>query len=152
MDLSIIIVSWNTRELLDRCLSALHLELNALASAGATARSTSVITRDAGLSFEVFVIDNNSQDGSADMVASKHAWVRLIRNQENLGFARANNQALRQVGGDFVLLLNPDTEVQKDAIGNLMAFLRNHPQCGVVAPQLLNSDGTIQRSCRAFPT
>ncbi len=133
MQLSVIIVSWNTRELLSRCLSSLKPEL-------------------AGIESEVFLVDNHSADGSADMVAREHPWVSLIANDENLGFAAANNQALKLSRGQCVLLLNPDTEVGATAISHLLSFLQEHPQAGVVAPQLLNSDGTIQRSCREFPT
>ncbi|MBX9671225.1 MAG: glycosyltransferase [Candidatus Obscuribacterales bacterium] len=136
MRLSIIIVSWNTRELLDRCLVTLKEEMDA----------------NNNLQVEVFVIDNDSADGSADLVASKHTWANLIRNKENLGFAKANNQALRQTQSDFTLLLNPDTEIRKGALRELIRFLEENPRCGVVAPQLLNTDGSVQRSCRAFPT
>lgn len=136
--LSIIIVSWNTRELLNRSLTTVRAEVDSL--------------REHGVETEVFVIDNNSHDGSADMVAEKHQFAKLIRNSDNLGFAKANNQALRATNGDYALLLNPDTEVHPGAIWELISFLEKHPKCGVVAPQLLNTDGTIQRSCRAFPT
>lgn len=136
MRLSIVTVSWNTRDLLDRCLTTVREELD----------------RMPDIESEVFLIDNDSHDGSADMVAQKHPWVRLVRNEENLGFAKANNQALKQTTSDFVLLLNPDTEVRPGAIRTLIDFLNNNPRCGVVAPQLLNTDGSVQRSCRAFPT
>jgi len=136
MSLSIVTVSWNTRELLNRCLVTVKEELD----------------RMPDLKSEVFVIDNDSHDGSADTVAQNHPWVRLIRNKENFGFAKANNQALRETTSDYVLLLNPDTEVHEGAIKKLIAFLDNNPRCGVVAPQLLNTDGSVQRSCRAFPT
>jgi GT2 family glycosyltransferase len=76
----------------------------------------------------------------------------LIANKTNRGFAAANNQALELVKGDFVLLLNPDTEVHPGAINTLIRFMQAHPQAAIAAPQLLNSDGTIQRSCRQFPT
>jgi GT2 family glycosyltransferase len=136
MRLSIVTVSWNTRELLNRCLDTVREELARLPHVDA----------------EVFVIDNDSHDGSADMVAQEHPWVRLIRNKENLGFAKANNQALRETNSDYVLLLNPDTEVRPNSIKLLLEFFQSHPRCGVVAPQLLNTDGSVQRSCRAFPT
>jgi GT2 family glycosyltransferase len=86
------------------------------------------------------------------MVASDHSWVKLTANAENRGFAAGNNQALAHATGRFVLLLNPDTEVKVGAIGTLIQFLEARPRAGVVAPQLLNTDGSIQRSCRAFPT
>jgi GT2 family glycosyltransferase len=138
MILSILIVSWNTCQLLDKCLDSVEREI-----------AQSTIGRD---NVEVFVIDNFSGDGSADMVSSKHEWVKLIRNQANLGFAAANNQALKIAHGKFILLLNPDTEVLSGTLDTLINFFSDHPSAGVVAPQLLNSDGSIQRSCRAFPT
>jgi GT2 family glycosyltransferase len=133
LGLSVIIVSWNTKDLLRRCLVALKQELT-------------------GIDAEVFVVDNNSADGSAAMVAAEHQWVKLIANDANLGFAKANNQAMKIAQGSYILLLNPDTEVQPGAINTLLKFLPEHRQAAIVAPQLLNSDGTIQRSCRAFPT
>jgi len=133
MRLSIIIVSWNTKELLARCLERLRQELTEL-------------------DCEVFVVDNDSPDASAQMVADQHQWVHLIANEKNLGFAKANNQAMRLAKGEDVLLLNPDTEVLPGSIKALLDFLEKRPAVGVVAPQLLNSDGSIQRSCRQFPT
>jgi len=133
MRLSVIIVSWNTRDLLRRCLETLKADLPEVES-------------------EVFLVDNASADGSAAMVAADHGWVKLIANDANLGFARANNQAIAQARGEYVLLLNPDTEVEPGAIGTLLSFLDSHERAGIVAPQLINSDGSIQRSCREFPT
>lgn len=138
MLLSIIIVSWNTKNLLDACCAAVEAELKASNLDHCQA--------------EVFVIDNASADGSAPMVAEKYPWIKLTANAENLGFAKANNQAIRVAKGEYVLLLNPDTEVKPGAFLTLIDFLKEHPKAGVVAPQLLNSDGSIQRSCRAFPT
>jgi GT2 family glycosyltransferase len=131
--LSVVIVSWNTRELLRRCLQTLKDELT-------------------GIDAEVFLIDNNSADGSAGMVATEHSWVRLIANAENRGFAAANNQAFKLASGENILLLNPDTEVLPGAISTMLQFLETHPKAAVVAPQLINTDGSIQRSCRQFPT
>lgn len=133
MRLSVIVVSWNTLVLLRHCLETLQQDI-------------------AGIDSEVFVVDNASADGSAQMVASEFPQVTLIANQENYGFARANNQALGSASGRNIMLLNPDTEVQPGAINALLNFLETHPRAGVVAPQLLNSDGSIQRSCRQFPT
>jgi len=133
MLISVIVVSWNTRELLRACLSSLQRELF-------------------GVDSEVFLIDNDSADGSAEMVQSNFPQVHLIANKTNRGFAAANNQALEQVQGEFVLLLNPDTEVHPGSLSALIDFMRSHPRAAVVAPQLLNSDGSIQRSCRQFPT
>ncbi|MBC7997225.1 MAG: glycosyltransferase family 2 protein [Leptolyngbya sp.] len=137
MDLSVVVVSWNTRALLSKCLTTLKSELESL---GPNFKS------------EVFLIDNNSADGSAEMAAAEHPWVVLTANKENLGFAKANNQAFRVAKGRLVLLLNPDTEVQPGAIRVLIEFIDSHPDAAIVAPQLLNSDGSVQRSCREFPT
>ncbi len=138
MQLSVIIVNWNTCELLDRCLNTLSIELKALN------------LFDSGS--EVYVIDNNSADGSQTAVAKNHPWVKLISNEDNLGYARANNQALQLASGKHVLLLNPDTEIYSGAIGSLISFLDDHLRAGIVAPQLINTDGSIQSSCRTFPS
>ncbi len=136
LDLTVVVVSWNTRDLLDRSLETLKEDLE----------------QSSNLETEVYVVDNDSKDGSAAMVAEKHGWATLIANDDNLGFAKANNQVLRQAKGRYILLLNPDTEVEKSALKTLIEFLETHPKAGIVAPQLLNSDGSIQRSCRQFPT
>jgi hypothetical protein len=86
------------------------------------------------------------------MVAQKYPWVQLIANDDNRGFAAANNQAFALSTGAYVLMLNPDTEVKADSLKTLIDFFDSHPQAAVVAPQLLNTDGSIQRSCRQFPT
>lgn len=137
MDLSVVVVSWNTRALLSKCLTTLKAELQSLSP---------------NIQSEVFLIDNNSADGSAEMAAAEHPWVHLTANKDNLGFAKANNQAFRIAKGRLVLLLNPDTEVQPGALRILIDFLDQHPKAAIVAPQLLNSDGSVQRSCREFPT
>lgn len=138
MLLSVITVSWNTSALLAEALRTLKEELMR-------------ISPDLS-EVEVFVVDNNSRDDSAAMTARDHSWVKLTVNNENRGFAAANNQALAEATGRYVLLLNPDTEVKPGSISTLIKFLEDHPQAGVVAPQLLNTDGSVQRSCRAFPT
>ncbi len=138
MRLSVIIVSWNTCQLLDRCLETLTAEL----------KKQQLFGTDS----EIYVIDNASADGSAKMVEQKYPQFKLIANKENLGFAKANNQALKQVTGQYILLLNPDTEIRPGALGALMEFLDSHPKTAVIAPQLLNTDGSVQVSCRAFPS
>ncbi len=137
MRLTVIIVSWNTCQLLDRCLDTLLTELK---------KQTLLAVS------ELFVIDNASADGSADMVRQKYPQFKLIDNKANLGFAKANNQALKQATGQYILLLNPDTEICPGALSILIDFLDKHPHAGVVAPQLINSDGSVQLSCRAFPS
>ncbi|MBX9722221.1 MAG: glycosyltransferase family 2 protein, partial [Candidatus Obscuribacterales bacterium] len=133
MRLSVITVSWNVSKLLDVSLQTLKRDIE-------------------GIDAEVFVIDNASADDSVEMVRREHPWVKLIANDSNLGFAKANNQAIKLATGEYVLLLNPDTEVIPGAIPKLIQFLEEHPKAAVVAPQLINSDGSIQRSCREFPT
>ncbi|MHB9133083.1 MAG: glycosyltransferase family 2 protein [Armatimonadota bacterium] len=133
MLLSIVIVNWNTREDLRRCLASLP--------AGASTTS-----------LEVFVVDNASTDGSAEMVEAEFPGVRVIRNSGNTGFAHANNQALRQCEGDYLLLLNPDTLVQPGALDVLIAGMEAHPDTGIGGAKLLNKDGSLQYSCRRFPT
>lgn len=134
MDLTIIIVNWNTREMLANCLD-------------------SIFADEHGVMFEVIVVDNASQDGSVDMVRGEFPGVQLIANSENLGFARANNQALPLAKGRCILLLNSDTVVLPGALRELVRYLDEHPQVGVVGPKLLHPDGTTQRSCwLGFPS
>ena len=129
LDLSIIIVNWNTRDLLAQCLE-------------------SVYANTQGITFEVFVVDNASADGSAQMVPERFPQVRLIENQENVGFARANNQAIKEARGRYVLFLNSDTVVQPSALNLMVAFMDNHLDAGAAGAMLLNSDGTLQKSTR----
>lgn len=136
MLLSIIIVSWNTRELLADCLAAVASELAPFAP-GAT---------------ECFVVDNASSDGSAAMVRARFPWVRLLESSENLGFARGNNLALQQAMGEFVLLLNSDTRLHGGSLAGLVEFLARTPNAGAVGPKLLNGDGTLQPSCHPMLT
>ncbi len=111
-DLSIIIVSWNVRRLLEECLKSLYDSIN-------------------GLTFEVFVVDNASSDQSVEMVRSKFRDVCLIANSENVGFGRANNQALEMSRGKYVLFLNPDALVLKGCVEELVDFLERHPTVGM---------------------
>jgi GT2 family glycosyltransferase len=130
MELSIVIVNWNTRELLADCLRSVY----------ETAGS---------LRFEIFVVDNASTDGSVEMVHDQFSTVHLLENQENVGFARANNQAVCHCSGRYVLLLNSDTEVYADALDSMVQFMESHAQAGGCGPRLLNTDGSLQVS--AYP-
>ena len=132
-DLSIVIVNWNTRELLDDCLRSIYHE-----------------TRE--LDLEVFVIDNASQDGSADMVQRDYPSVELIRNSENRGFGAATNQGLRACLGRYALLLNSDTVILGDVVKESVAYMDAHPEVGVLGCRVLNEDRTVQRTCSQFPT
>jgi len=131
-DLSVCIVNWNTRQDLEEALR-------------------SVSASDPELDLEVIVVDNASRDGSAAMVRQSFPRVTLIESPENLGFARAYNRAASAASGRYLLILNPDTVVQPGALGRLVAFMDSHPDAAAAGPCLLNSDGSLQFSCRRFP-
>ena len=134
IDVSIVIVSWNTRDLLRQCLE-------------------SIDNQSGDVSLETFVVDNASNDGSPDMVEQHFSHVRVIRNEQNLGFAKANNRAIRLTSGRYVLLLNPDTIILDGAIAKTVAFMDSEPQSGIATCKLLNADRTFQ-TCYgdAFPS
>jgi len=133
LDISLVIVSYNGREHLRRCLASL------LAHPPVAER-------------EVIVVDNDSADGSADMVARDFPGVRLLRMRRNLGFAAGANRGIREATGEALVLLNPDSEIEADPFASMLAYLREHVEAGIVAPRLLNPDGSLQLSCRRFPT
>ncbi|MFP3896642.1 MAG: glycosyltransferase family 2 protein [Anaerolineales bacterium] len=144
-DLAIVIVNYNTRELLDNCLQSIRCS-----------------TGD--LKIQVVVIDNHSSDGSAEMVRTKHGWVHhLLETDHNGGYAYANNLGLRRLGYThncastslprYVLLLNPDTELPEDALADMVAFMDEHKDVGVAGPRLVRGDGSLDKACRrSFPT
>ncbi|MFA6194738.1 MAG: glycosyltransferase family 2 protein [Patescibacteria group bacterium] len=132
MDLSIIIVSWNVKDKLRENLSALYKS-------------------EGDFKFDIFVVDNNSSDGSATMVAAEFPNVRLIANSENLGFAKANNQAIKPAAGKFVLLLNPDMRVRPDTLKNILAWAENNQRATVCGCKLVNEKGDIVKQVRRFP-
>jgi GT2 family glycosyltransferase len=136
MDLSILIVNWNTRDLLATCLASILSDPFWLA----------------GYTAEIWVVDNASGDGSAEMVRRDFPSVKLIENRENVGFARANNQAIRQSNGRYLLLLNSDTAVRPQALQRLYCFMEAHPEAGGAGARLLYGDGTMQRSCHPAPS
>ncbi len=133
MLLSIVIVSWNTEDLLRACLKSIYAQ-----------------TRE--VSFEVFVVDNNSPDDSAKMVAEEFPEVHLIANRDNRGFAPANNQALERATGKYMMLLNPDTLIVDGAIDKLVKYAEAHQDepLGVLTCKLLNGDGSLQKSVNKF--
>jgi N-acetylglucosaminyl-diphospho-decaprenol L-rhamnosyltransferase len=133
LDLSIIILNWNTRDLLAQCLKSLYDTMS-------------------NLDFEIIVVDNASTDGSAEMVRREFPQVRLIQNAENVGFARANNQAIRVSQGRCVLLFNSDAIATPGAIHSLVGLADAEPRAGIVGAQLLNLDGSFQASHTPFPT
>ncbi len=139
MDVGIVIVSYNTRALLQRCLESVY--------------------HSEGVSFEVYVVDNASSDGSADMVAETFPQAHLIANAENVGYPRANNQGLRALGFPeagrtrYALLLNPDTEIPPHALRDMVAFMDAHPDAGAAGPKVVLPSGELDLACRrAFPS
>lgn len=134
-DLSIIIVSFNTQELLKKCLMSLMVNGKWLM-----------------VNSEVIVVDNASKDSSSEMVKKEFPKVKLIVNEHNLGFATANDQGIKASKGEGVFLLNSDTEVKPGALEKLVEFIQIHSEVGVVGARLLNPDGSIQSSVYHFPT
>jgi len=106
----------------------------------------------APLEGEVILVDNHSQDGTVDMVQAEFPWVTLLASPQNLGFAAGNNLGLTRASGEYVALLNPDTECHDGSLARLVDVLRGDPGLGMTAPRLLNSDGTLQPSIRSLPT
>ncbi len=149
-DLSICVVSYNTRDLLDACLASVFR--SGCGAEADTAQALGPTDRAPRATMEVIVVDNASRDGSADMVREKYPQARLIALDENVGFARGSNQAIKASSGRHILLLNSDTVVQEHALGSMVAFLDEHPEFAVLGPRLLNDDGTAQPSCFAFVT
>ncbi|MBZ0275463.1 MAG: glycosyltransferase family 2 protein [Anaerolineae bacterium] len=133
VDVSILVVNWNTRDLLARCLRAIQDTVKQVA-------------------YEVIVVDNHSNDGSQEMVKRDFPQVRLIENQENVGFARANNQAMEAAHGRYMLLLNSDAFLGEGALDVMTAFMDSHPDAGMASCKLVYEDGSLQRSCATFPT
>lgn len=135
MELSIIIVSWNVRGYLAKCLDSIAESLQA-----------------APLNAEIIVVDSASSDGTPDLLREAYPQVRLLPQSENVGYTRGNNIGLAAAQGEYLLLLNPDTEVQGDALAGMVAYMRQHLQVGVLGAHTLNTDGTHQSSRRRFPT
>ena len=133
MDISVIIVSWNVRDFLKRCLASIY-------------------RRGDAASFEVIVVDNASSDGSADMASREFPKARVIRNGKNLGFSAANNIGLKDAAGELVFFLNPDTELQDGTIGRIISFMAAHPEAAGLGCRLVYPDGSLQHSARRFPS
>ena len=134
MKLSVVIVSYNVRSYLEQCLQSVQKALE-------------------GIEGEVFVVDNHSDDDSVETIRNHYPWVTLIENQENLGFAKANNQAIRQSQAEYVLLLNPDTVVTEDTLRGVLTFMDEHPKAGGAGVMMCYEDGSrAPESRRALPT
>ncbi len=135
-NLSIVIVSWNVRDLLLQCLDSIAVEL----------------AKNAGICAEIFVVDNASSDDSVTRLKEGYSWIKLIENYDNVGFAAANNQAIRQSDAEYILLLNPDTIVKSGGLANLITFMNSNSTAGAAGSKLLNVDGSLQPSCFPQPT
>jgi GT2 family glycosyltransferase len=134
MKLSIIIVNFETKRLLQDCLRSIYAGAN-------------------GTPFDIWVVDNNSRDNSVSMVKAQFPAVRVVENKENVGFSRANNTVITRSSSDYVLLLNPDTLIIGDAIERMVKFMNEHPRVGIAGCKVLNRDGTLQLACRrSIPT
>ncbi len=132
MDISIIIVSWNVKDKLRENIKSIYQSIG-------------------DFSFEIIVADNNSSDDSANMVKHTFPDVSLIRNKENLGFAKACNQGMKRSQGKYILLLNPDMKLERDTLNNFIIWLKDNPQADIASCKLVDEKGSIVRHVRRFP-
>lgn len=133
MEVTIIIVNWNTRDYLDKCLESL--------------------IRQKDVKSEIIVVDNFSQDGSVEFVREKYPSVKLIENRSNIGFGAAQNQGFQQAQGRYLFVLNPDVVFpEEDILFKIVRFADEHPDYGLIGPRIENPDGTLHFSARSFPT
>ena len=134
MELSIIIVNWNSKDYLQKCIA-------------------SILDSKSNIQYEIVVIDGGSFDGAGEMLKQCYPQVKFIQSDKNLGFAKANNVAFKASCGNYILFLNPDTEVVVPAIDILFEQMQKLPKAGVIGCKLLNADGSVQTSCiQSFPT
>ena len=133
MDLSVILLNYNTRELTRKCLA-------------------SIFASKTNYSFEVIVADNGSKDESVEMIRKDFPQVKVIENNANLGFSKGNNVAIKQANGRLVLLLNTDTEIRPDALDVSIKYFDEHPDVGILGAKVLLPDGSLDKACRRrFP-
>jgi GT2 family glycosyltransferase len=132
-DLSIVIVTWNTKRIVAECVESIE-------------RSTAAVKA------QIIVVDNASTDGTADLIRERFPLVTLICNQENVGFARANNIGIRLCTGDYVFLINSDVVVPEGCLQKMIAYMSEHPDIGMIGPLMRLADGAIGDSCKRFPT
>ncbi|MEO8727522.1 MAG: glycosyltransferase family 2 protein [Acidobacteriaceae bacterium] len=130
--ISVVIVSWNAKRYVDECLSSLY--------------------SDRQVCFEVIVVDNGSSDGTPEMVCASYPQARLVRNSENLGFARANNIGIEISRGKYLFLINSDVNVPPGCLSRLLSYMEEHPEIGLLGPQMRGADGSVRRSCMRLPT
>lgn len=131
--ISVVIVSYNTRDMTLKCLDALYTNLAAIPA-------------------EVWLVDNASTDGTVADVQRDFPKVQVIANNRNVGFGTANNQAMRQASGKYILLLNTDAFVKPYTLATLIQYLDAHPETAAIGPRILNADGSLQHSCHRFPS
>lgn len=131
-DVSIIIVTYNSADVIGACLASIAAEAESVA-------------------VETLLVDNESADGTPELVRERFPWARLLTGHGNVGFARGNNLGFRKTRGRYLFMLNPDTEVRPGALRSLVAFADAHPQAGMIAPRVVNPDGTLQHSTFRFP-
>jgi len=139
MDLSVVVVTYQSRDHILACLRSLDAGIHAHDPAGAP------------LAWECVVMDNDSRDGTAEVVEREAPWARVIRTGGNLGYAKAVNRGIAATRGVLVLVLNPDCVWHPGAIHALAAWMRSHERCGIAAPRILNPDGSVEYSARAYP-
>jgi len=133
MKLSIVIICWNDWKLIEDCLRSIFDGINQIV-------------------YEVIVSDNGSTDGSVERILAQFPLVRVVENRANLGFAKGNNAGIREAGGEYVLILNPDTIVHESSLDRWIQFADKHPEAGAFGCRVLNPDGTYQESARPFPS
>ena len=133
MELSIIITHYNTPELLDLCLKSIN-------------KTTKGIKKK-----EVVVADSESREETRELIKDRHSEARVVFNKKNVGYSKIVNAALKKVKGDYILILNADIIVLEGAISKMLKYMKNHPNVGVLGPQLLDFTNNIQPSCFSFP-
>lgn len=137
-DCSVVVLSFNTRKITAECLGRLE--------------SARKVAESKGISVEIIVVDNNSSDGSKEMILKYYPQVKLIASKTNIGFTGGNNLGMEKSSGDYILLLNSDAFVKKDTIVNCLSYLRTNDQCALLGCKLLNKDGSLQPSAGYLPT
>jgi len=131
-DISIVIVTWNSGKWIKRCLD-------------------SILATSGDLKIEIILVDNFSKDKTLEILKAYSSQIKLIQNSSNLGYAKGCNQGLKIAQGNYVLLLNPDTEIKENSLKKMVDFMEKTPEAGAVGPQLVDFEGQIQPSCRRFP-
>lgn len=138
-NLSVIVLSFNTKEITDECLTRLK-------------KAKEYVEKKLDCKTEVIVLDNASEDGSWEMLEQKHSWARLIRSRTNTGFSGGNNLAMKEAKGDFILLLNSDAFLEEETLFKSLQFFKDHPDCDVLGCKLKFKDGRLQPSAGYLPT